>query len=89
MKYRVTSLILCGGKGSRLKKLGEKTPKSLIKIAGKPFIKYIISSLNKKYINKIIVSGYYKFDILKNKLVKMNIKNLEIFFIKEIKSIQT
>ena len=78
MEYRITSLILCGGKGSRLKKLGEKTPKSLIKIAGKPFIEYIFSSLNEKSINKIIVSGYYKFNILKNKLVKMRIKNLEI-----------
>ena len=38
-------VILCGGQGSRLGKLSKNTPKSLLKINGIPFMKYLIDSL--------------------------------------------
>ena len=41
-----TVLILCGGKGTRLGAIGKKTPKTLIKVQGKPIIWYIIKILN-------------------------------------------
>ena len=65
MQYKLTSLILCGGKGSRLKKLGKKKPKCLVKIKGKYFIEYILSVLELKNVEKIIISGFYKYNILK------------------------
>jgi len=39
-----TAIILCGGKGTRLGLLGKKTPKSLVKINGRPIIWYIIKN---------------------------------------------
>lgn len=79
MKYRLSSLILCGGKGSRLKNIGKKTPKCLIKINRKYFIKYILSGLSNEFIDKIIISGFHKFDILKKTLNKLRIKNLFVY----------
>lgn len=38
-------VILCGGQASRLGKLSKNTPKSLLKINGVPFMKYLINSL--------------------------------------------
>ena len=78
MRQKISAVILCGGKGTRLKKLGRKMPKTLVRIGGRPFIKYIISSLNNQSINKIIVSGYYKFNLIKKKLDNMKLSNLEI-----------
>ena len=49
MQYKLTSLILCGGKGSRLKKLGKKKPKCLVKIKGKYFAQ-VINTYNRKNI---------------------------------------
>ena len=42
MKKNFSTLILCGGKGSRLKKLGKKIPKTLVKVNNKHFIEHII-----------------------------------------------
>ena len=38
-------VILCGGKGERLKPLTDGLPKPLIKIKGKPILNYLISIL--------------------------------------------
>ena len=41
-------VLLCGGEGTRLAELTQKTPKSLIKINKKPFLKYLIESILKQ-----------------------------------------
>jgi len=41
-------IILAGGKASRLKELTKKTPKSMIRFYGKPFIDYQLNLLEKK-----------------------------------------
>ena len=41
-------VIICGGLATRLGKLSEKTPKSMIDIDGKPFIEHQIDYLKKK-----------------------------------------
>jgi glucose-1-phosphate cytidylyltransferase len=79
MIKNISTLILCGGKGSRLKKLGKKIPKTLVKVNNKHFIEYIINGFDKKYINKIIISGFYKFDILKKSLKTLKYKNIITF----------
>ncbi len=59
----LSAIILCGGKGMRLRPLTEDMPKSLIEINGKPILYYIISHLLKYGVNKIIIASGYKSNI--------------------------
>ena len=42
------AVILAGGKGERISKVYKNTPKSLIKIFGKPILQYQLETLEKK-----------------------------------------
>ena len=53
-----TSVILCGGKGSRLGELGKDIPKTLLKVQGKPIIWYILMTKGGK--TKIINISVFK-----------------------------
>ncbi len=70
MKYK-TSVILCGGKGTRLGSLGKRIPKTLINIQGKPIIWYILKSLKKNNFNHFILPIGYKGKQIK-KYIKKN-----------------
>lgn len=55
----VDTLILCGGKGLRLKSANPKKPKVLADINGEPFLKYLLDYLEKQGIKKsILCTGY-------------------------------
>lgn len=58
-KEKIKILILAGGKGTRMK---DDTPKVLIKFNGKPFIKYLLESIDKSGIdnNPVIVVGHQR-----------------------------
>ncbi len=45
LKLSMQIVILCGGHGSRLGQLSKNIPKSLLKVNGIPFMKYLIDSL--------------------------------------------
>jgi len=75
MKKNFSTLILCGGKGSRLKNIGKKIPKTLVEVNKKHFIEHIINGLDKKYIDRIIISGFYKYNILERNIKKLNFKD--------------
>ena len=63
-KKELTIVILCGGKGLRLRPLTKTQPKPLIKINDKSILENIIKHfLNYKIKNFIISTGY------KNKLI--------------------
>ena len=51
-------VILAAGKGTRLRPLTEKTPKPLIKVAGKTLLDHIVSALPTAIDELIIVTGY-------------------------------
>jgi len=59
-------VIIAGGIGSRLGKLTQKTPKSLIKIDKKPFIYYQLNQLSKQGFKKVLICVGY----LGNKIKK-------------------
>ena len=62
--------ILAGGIGSRIKKITKKTPKPLIKINNREFIKYIILLLViNKFKNIKILVGYKKNCSKKNLII--------------------
>mgnify|MGYP001273744021 FL=1 len=69
-KKDLTVLILCGGKGLRLRPLTKKLPKPLIKIKNKSILENIIDYFQKyKVKNFIIATGY------KHKIINQFIKN--------------
>ena len=82
---KVDAVILCGGFGSRLKKISKGKPKSLIKINQKNILSYIINELKKYNFNKIyLLIGYKAEKFLKYETKKYNFISLE--YIREKKT---
>lgn len=78
-KNNLTAIILCGGRGERLKPITNKTPKPLLKVAGKEILGYILRHLKKYKINDILVLTGYKRELINSflkKNFKSNVKNL-------------
>lgn len=50
------AILLCGGKGTRLRPLTENTPKALVEYKGKPLLLHQIEWLSKNNIKKIILA---------------------------------
>ena len=67
-------IILCGGRGERLKPITNKIPKALIKIGGHEILSHIINHLKKYKIKNIFVLTGYKQEKIK-KFVKKKFKN--------------
>ena len=76
-KKNLTVLILCGGKGLRLRPLTKKIPKPLIKIKNKSILENIIDYLKKYEINDFIVATGYKHQMI-DKFISKKYKNLQI-----------
>ena len=76
MEINPTILVLCGGKGERLKPLTNKTHKSLTKIGKKTIIQHLIDYFVKKRLNKFIFATGHKSNqikiFLKKKFNKLN-----------------
>lgn len=64
-KLKFDVIILCGGKGERMRPLTVKTPKPLTLIKKKPFIEYLIKFFLKKKFNNIIIACGYKSHLFK------------------------
>jgi len=60
LKNNVTALILCGGKGERLRPLTASIPKPLIHINGHPILGYLLDYLKKYNLKDIVVASGYQ-----------------------------
>ncbi len=60
------AIILCGGKGRRVKKITKGKPKCLIHFNGKPFLYYQLDYLKRHKINNVILSIGFRGDEIKN-----------------------
>ncbi len=59
MKNNATALILCGGKGERLRPLTESTPKPLVHLKGRPILSYLLEHIQKfEFKNIVIAAGF-------------------------------
>ena len=58
-------IILCGGKGLRLKPLTNKIPKPLTRIKNKPFLYYLIKFFLKNDFENVIIACGYKSSLFK------------------------
>lgn len=62
-----TAIILAGGKGTRLKPLTDKTPKSLVDLNGQPIIQYNLDLCRRYGIKNVILSvGHMKDQIIRH-----------------------
>ena len=64
----VTAVIMAGGFGSRLRPLTDHMPKPLLPIAERPILDWIIEGLRHAGIRQIIVTTYYKAEMIQGHL---------------------
>ena len=70
-KKNLTALILCGGRGERLRPLTNSLPKPLIKIDNKEILSYILKHIKSCRVKNNLVLTGYKHDLI-NRFVKKN-----------------
>jgi D-glycero-D-manno-heptose 1,7-bisphosphate phosphatase len=53
------AVILCGGRGHRLRPITDKTPKPMVLVNGKPFLEYLLEKLRENSIREVVLmTGY-------------------------------
>ena len=77
MKVDFTAIILCGGRGERLKPLTDSIPKPLIEINDKPILTYLINYLKACGLSKFIIASGYKSECISS-FFKNNFTDLDI-----------
>lgn len=85
----VDVLILCGGKGKRLRKISRSVPKPMAKIGQRPFLDILISHLSNFGFRRFILSVGYKSRIIEDYYLKNHKKGLKIIFSREKKPLGT
>jgi len=73
------ALILCGGKGERLKPLTNNIPKPMIQINKKPILEYVIDHILSFNIDEIIILTGYKGQLIKDQISDKYINKNIIF----------
>ena len=64
MNKKLDAIILCGGRGERLRPLTDTIPKPLIPIKGKPILHHIIEYFNKSPLSNFIIAAGYKANMI-------------------------
>ena len=77
IKKNLSVLILCGGKGLRLRPLTRHLPKPLIEVRNKSILEHIISHFLKFNIDSFIIASGYKHKLI-NTFIKKKFKDLKI-----------
>jgi len=52
----LTALLLCGGKGERLRPLTQSMPKPLVPVRGRPIVSYVVGGLRARGIRRLVVA---------------------------------
>ena len=53
------AVILCGGRGERLRPLTDEMPKPMVSVNGRPFLQYLLEQLAENGINRfVLLTGY-------------------------------
>lgn len=84
-----TVVIMAGGFGKRLFPYTKKTPKPMLKIAGKPIIEHIIDIIKFQGFRNIVLCVYYKKEIIKRYFKNKKFSKVNITFVEEKKPMGT
>ena len=76
-------VILAGGRGSRLGKITQNTPKPLLKIGNKPFLDQLLCKILKYNFNKIFILTSYKKNLFFKKYHNKIIHNSKLICLNE------
>ena len=79
----IDTLVLCGGRGARLKPIVSDKPKILANIGGSPFIKYLLKYLENEGIKRIILCTGYMYDQIEDWVQSSYHGDLDILFSRE------
>src|SRR5208337_3829133 len=60
------AVILAGGEGTRLRPLTTNLPKSMIPVAGKPFLEYEINLLKRAGVSDLVICSGYMGETIRN-----------------------
>ena len=82
-------IILCGGRGSRLKRTTKNLPKPLIKIDGRPFLDILIAHFYRIGLRRFILASGYRADIIRKYYSENNTDGLKILCSREKKPLGT
>lgn len=63
---QLTVVVLCGGKGDRLKPLTDTRPKPLVEISGTPILAHLLNFFESSRISKFIIAVGYRAEDFKN-----------------------
>jgi NDP-sugar pyrophosphorylase family protein len=65
---RPDAIILCGGAGTRLKKVTGDAPKAMASVAGRPFLELLFKQLNRFDFNRVILAVGYRSELISSVL---------------------
>ena len=80
----IDALVLCGGRGTRLKSVNSNSPKILFDVKNRPFIEYFLKYLEYQGLKRIILCTGYKHQLIKEWIEFSYQGNLEIIFSQEL-----
>jgi D-glycero-alpha-D-manno-heptose 1-phosphate guanylyltransferase len=79
----VTSLILAGGKGTRIARLHPGIPKPTVAVAGKPFLSHLLEQLHEFGISNFVISTGFNADVLRERMDPHFLGNINLTYIQE------
>jgi glucose-1-phosphate cytidylyltransferase len=82
-------IVLCGGKGQRLRPITESVPKPMVEIKGKPILSYIITYLENHGIHNVYIGTGYKNYVVDDYITSLKTKvNVQTVFSGDVDIIQ-
>ncbi|MFA6269265.1 MAG: nucleotidyltransferase family protein [archaeon] len=74
-------VLLCGGKGTRLRPITESIPKPLVKLNGKSVLEYLMNSLAAQGLTSFVVCTGYKAEMVESEVNSFAKKDWKINFV--------
>lgn len=76
----IPAVILAGGRGSRLRELTREVPKPLVRVQGKPLIRYIVDHYQNFGVQRFYVLAGYLGELIEEYFSKSNLEGVEVIF---------
>jgi NDP-sugar pyrophosphorylase family protein len=77
----LTAIILCGGKGERLKPLTETLPKTLVPLNGQPLLAHLLQYLSRSGVKRVVTCVGYKAEMIKEFLSENPQPSMDLVYV--------